>query len=109
MRQKKASEQDPIILSSYVDPGLGRDHNKKFPRCITATHSDGGNAVCAIHHCIFGTNKIVLCGSDSRADRDKIEKELGFEPGTIGIVCPNSRPFCGTVPMLRTRETSPDK
>jgi len=101
---KKAENEDPVILSSYVDCVDVTVEAGTMPRSITATHSDGGNAVSAIHHCVFGLNRIVLCRLPRNTDRQEIKEELGYPRGTIGTVRPNSRHEGETKPTLATTD-----
>ena len=103
-RFKKAENEDPVILSSYVDCTDVSTDVGSMPRSITATHSDGGNAVSAIHHCVLGLNRVVLCRLPKNTDRQGIEEELGYPKGTIGIVRPNSRHEGETKPTLTTTD-----
>ena len=105
---KKKDTQDPVVLCSFVDRGIVPRDVGEMPRSITAAHSDGANAVSAIHHCVFGRNRVVLCRSPQRLDRKKIEEELGYTPGTIGIIRPNSRHSGETKPTLKTHIMTDD-
>ena len=101
-RLKKKVNQGPVVLCSFVDRSSLPEDVGEMPRSITAAHSDGANAVSAIHHCVFGQNKVVLCRSPRRVDREVVENELDYAIGTVGIVRPNSRHSGKTKPTLKT-------